>query len=131
MEGLAIAIGALLRLSAIRRIWKGTDGGDAIGGHNIKHAIGGGLAISAQPLIWGSDQRCRTDWGLNVVTQSHRGFSMLHRGLPPADLPIVIGARDLSAWSQRTGTCGEVVKGKGLGLRIRSKSGFLAPFNGF
>ena len=55
---------------------------------------------------------------------------ILQRKRTPADAPIAISAGDLSTWSWRLGTCGEVVKGKGLGLRIRSESGFLAPFNG-
>ena len=63
--------------------------------------------------------------------QLHRGFSLLQRILPPAGAPIAISTEDLSTWSWRGVICGEVVKGKGLGLRIRSEEGFLAHFNGF
>ena len=96
--------------------------------------IDGGFAISAQPLDLVIDRRLKARRGTYVINKSHRGFLRLQRKMTPADLPIAIAARDLSAWSQRRVICGEVVRrGWQKGARPYNKvgSGFFAHFNGF
>ena len=84
-----------------------------IGGHtqNVAIAIERGAAISAQPLdLRGRSTVWNALWDL-CVKQITSGLLILQGKRTPTDLPIAIGARDLSAWSQRQVVCGEVVKG--------------------
>ena len=81
-----------------------------------------------------TDRRFTTRRETLFNSQSHREFSAITKEMRPPGLPIAISAWDLGAWSQRWGTCGEVVEGPcGKGAKPYNMVGkwVFTFFNGF
>ena len=101
---------------------------------NVAIAIERGAAISAQPLDLVTDRRFTSHHETLRDKTIASGIFTNAKEMHLPDAPIAISAGDLSIWSQRMGTCGEVVRrGWWKGAMPYNKVGtwVWAHFNGF